>query len=295
MSTPTLPPPSAPPPRAPSGPAGPPSGATPLAPPALPQRRSAAAWVLVGVGGVLAAALVAVGAQSVASAAVRHAEPGSAELTGVSSVAVELVRCGGEVEVTGDAPSGTATATWSDRWSFSRPQHVRSVQDGLLTVRVTCSRLTWGWSPETDLDLSVPEGAEVSVRTSAGDVRAVGVGDAQLSSGVGDVVVRGARGELDLITGAGSVVATGVDSPRIAASTGTVDVTLVTTTPPQSVSASSGVGDVLVEVPDDATGYALEVETGVGSAHREVTENDSSGRLVMAMSGVGDVTVRPAG
>ena len=280
MSTPTLPPAALPRPA-------------PLPPP--PPRRSAGAWLLVGTGAVVAAALVGTGAHSLASVAMRHSAPGSADLTGVRAVEVRLSECAGDVAVTGDAAPGAATLAWEDLWSFARPDHAQSVQDGVLRVRVTCPRWTWGWTPSSDLTLSVPADARLTVDTGAGEIRARSVGGAAvLSSGTGDVIVEDASGDLTLSTGVGDVRAS-TSGPMVEAGSGTGDVTVTATAVPERVDASSGVGDVLVEVPDDPGGYALQVETGLGSARSSVSEQPASPRSIMAMSGVGDVTVRPAG
>jgi len=280
MSTPTLPPTALP---------------GPVPQPLPPRRRSTGAWLLVGVGAVLAAALVGSGAHALASGAVRHSEPGGADLTGVRAVEVRLSHCGGDVAVTGDAAPGTAALSWEDSWSFARPEHAQSVEDGLLRVHVTCSRWSWGWGPSSDLTLAVPADASLTVDTGAGEISARSVGGAAvLSSGAGDVLVEDASGDLTLSTGVGDVRAS-TSGVVVDASSGTGDITVTTTTAPERVGASSGVGDVLVEVPDDPAGYALQVETGVGTARSSVTDQPASARSIMAMSGVGDVTVRPVG
>ena len=64
------------------------------------------------------------------------------------------------------------------------------------------------------------------------------------------------------------------------------------TVPPNRVSASSGQGDVTVELPRGPNFYQVQATSGQGNVSNTVGDDPASVRVVRATSGQGDVTVR---
>ncbi len=299
----TTPLPQLPPPGPPPGPG---SGARP--------RRSPAGWLLVLVGALLAALLAVSGAASAVTALARQSASGGEVVDGVSAIEVRN-DCAGDVDVsaTSAATTGAADVRWRDSWALQRPTHRQSSDGGRLLVEVDCSGLLIGPGPSSDLVLVVPGGAVVEVETGSGDVSASGLSaPLTLTTGSGDVDVEGATGGLSTRTGSGdiavdevggdvrartgsgSVRASGMASDAVEVTTGSGDVRLAATAPPQQLTGRSGSGDVVVELPDDARGYAVEVATGSGDSEVGVVDDPASSRVITLRTGSGDVTVVPA-
>ncbi len=194
-----------------------------------------------------AAALLFVLAGCTPTETVDHAVVGGALL----AVRVELdagsvtVRSGGDTVQVGRTLRGTAGRTIT--------QHV---VDGILRIEARCdSLLPCG----ADIELTVPSGLPVDVRTGEGDVRVAGL-DADLSIEVGD----------------GNVRADGLLGATVRVQAGWGDARLSFAAPPTEVSVGVGVGDVLLTVPDG--GYDLDVAS-LGERRIGVADDPAGPRL----------------
>lgn len=123
-------------------------------------------------------------------------------------------------------------------------------------------------------ELRVPDGVDLELRTSAGEIEVIGVD--------GDIRAESDVGEVDL---------TELRSERVIARTGAGQVTAEFTVPPQDVEARTDVGAVDVEVPADGTSYAVDATVDVGEPTVEVPVDSSSERRIVATASIGDVTV----
>ncbi len=273
----------------PGGPGGPGGGR---------RRRSPGGWVLVALGAVVAVVLVAATAANLLGLALRTSSEGGEVVRGVSSVRVST-DCAGDVELEGtggSAAAGAVRVRWQDSGVLRRPVHRQRLDGDELVVEVDCPVLQLGGGPTSDLALAVPAGATVAVEAGSGDVRASGLrGATTLVTGSGDVEVDGVVGDLRARTGSGSVLAEEVGGAVVEVSTGSGDVHLATTAPPRALTARTGSGDVRVELPDDARGYAVETDTGAGEVQVGVRDDPRSSRTVALRTGSGDITVEPAG
>ncbi|MFI2753656.1 DUF4097 family beta strand repeat-containing protein [Cellulomonas sp. P22] len=156
--------------------------------------------------------------------------------------------------------------------------------EGSLVVESRCNRW-WGSSTScaAGLDVTVPAGTAVLVRSSSGDVAVSDVaGTVDVSAGDGRVLVAGAGGDVLASTVSGGVSVDGVDGDLVASTLdGAVEVARVT----GDVVASSGSGQVSVD-----GGRQVEARTTDGA----VTVTATRGPVV-AVSGSGAVEVQDAG
>ncbi|RPF21382.1 DUF4097 family beta strand repeat-containing protein [Myceligenerans xiligouense] len=293
--------PSQPDPHRPEGPASdvparvpggyPPPGAYPPPEPA----KGSAGRVVALVGGIGALLLAAVGALFYAdvsqsrteSSHQSYAAPGTVELVADGDVAVRAAD--GDVEVEAIARSG-----------LSRPSYSTREEGDRLVVTHEC-REFWSFPRcSGQLDVTLPAGTEVLVRTSNGDVVAAGIagtlevrtsnGDVEssdnpgrqiLTSSNGDVVVLGAGGDVSARTSNGDVeaerIAGTLDSGTSNGRTSVVDVD-------GDLTAESSNGRIDV----DGFGGDVSVETSNGDV--TVTGDDVPVRLSMS-TGNGSETV----
>jgi hypothetical protein len=182
-------------------------------------------------------------------------------------------------------------------WAFQRPTLTTNTDNGILTI---FSRCPWFWTGShcsVDLDVTVPPGTALDLRSTTGSVVATAVSaavSARTSTGDVDVVSTGsAPVTARTNTGDVEVTAEGTDT-NVAATSNTGDVTVTLSGIPSSVQARTNTGNVSVAVPP-GTGYHVDIGTDTGSQSVSVPRNDLSTRTISAHSNTGDVTVRSAG
>jgi hypothetical protein len=140
------------------------------------------------------------------------------------------------------------------RWGLGKPKVTRSVRDGVLTIKADCPG---GWFSDcaTDLRVTVPAGAAVTVKANVGDVHGTSL----------------AASTADVRTDVG-------------------DVRLGFANRPARLTAQTNVGDVELGVPDGT--YAVETSADVGDEDvRNLTTDDGAGERISAKTDVGDVDV----
>lgn len=258
--------PAGPPPPGPDAPAGAAPG---------PRRRSTAGRVLTGVGAVLGGVLIAQLAATVLAEASARTE--TAVQTYAAAPVVELVTDGAvDVRVVPGADvqvERTARVAWQDA------DYVVDEGGDRLTVTHRCG---WQWVGVCSASLAVelPEGTDVVVRSSDGDVRAEGpVGAVALRTWSGAVEVVGARGDVEARTSDGDVSVQDVGGAvQARSSSGHVQVTDAA----GRVVAATSDGDVRVRGAGDDT------EASSTSGHVEV---DGVAGSAVARTSDGDVTV----
>ncbi|MEV5317361.1 DUF4097 family beta strand repeat-containing protein [Streptomyces sp. NPDC052687] len=187
------------------------------------------------------------------------------------------------------------------------PKPTWELRDGnRLVLREDCSGFISDCSSKHRVE--VPRGIRVKVENGDGSVRAAGFADAlSIRTADGSVRVTDATGPLDLRTGDGSVrvedaggplrvhtedgsIHADVDSREVRARTGDGSVRLELGAIPHLVETRSGDGSVSIDLPRAA--YRVATETGDGSVDVSVPRDDSSGHVVSARTGDGNVTVR---
>lgn len=179
------------------------------------------------------------------------------------------VRAGGTV----DTVQVTRRLTWGPWPQSTRPKPVETWAGDTLEVSFTCPPALPLVGCSVDYAVVVPDGTEVDVRTSAGDITLAGaLAGVRASSSAGDVNAEALTSEQTVLT----------------TSAGDVDVEFAEA--PQRVSVESGAGDVDVRVPpgDD---YRVELHTGAGDERVDVVDDPDSSRTLVIDTGAGDVSV----
>lgn len=246
--------------------------------PAPPRTRSPGGRALAWVGGTLGLLLILAAAVDVVSLVAR--QDAVAQTTHTAAPVVELV-ADGHVTVTAGSRDDVAVER-TGTWAFVAPEFRTRETSERLVVEFTCP-WRYVWNCEADLDVTLPAGTQVVVRTSNGDVRATGsLGGAELRTSNGRVEASSVTGDLDARTSNGDVVVTDVTGAVTArTSNGRIEVTGA-----GSVDAhtSNGPVDVL-----DVEG-AVDVESSNGRIDVAEARSDIS-----AVTSNGGVTVRGTG
>jgi DUF4097 and DUF4098 domain-containing protein YvlB len=217
---------------------------------------------------------------------------------------------GGDVELV-PARGLAVRVRETQRYLLKQPTLHRDVSGGVLTLQARCeaSFVTC----VTDLRVSVPAGAKLTVQSDSGDVEARGIDvhAAEVGSDSGDVRIglRGRQrlvrahagsGDIDIVardagaiqarTDSGDVVVTTRDTRDVDAQTDSGDVVVAVSGLPRRIVGATDSGDVRVVVPAGA--YRVGTETDSGDVEVDgISRNDRAGRSIEARTDSGDVTL----
>lgn len=213
----------------------------------------------------------------------------------------------GDVTVeTADVPEITVERRLE--WTGDRPDVVARVADGVLVLKVTCSRDPFGGCA-ADHTVTLPTGGEViefsgagddtglaprsvDVFTGAGDVTLLGIdGAVDVETGAGDVTLDGITGDVHASTGAGGIDGAALVSEVLWAWTGAGDVSLKLDVVPAQADASTGAGDITFKLPHAAIDLAT--HTGAGDITVSGVDVDKGAAAQVDLeTGAGDIVVR---
>ena len=191
-------------------------------------------------------------------------------------------------------PQGKGGAELAERFT------VEARGDGVVVLapKERSSAFSFGKRDAVDVEVDLPEGSTLDVRSGSGDVRGSGrfgdtqaatgsgdvtfddLGGAELKSGSGDLKARAVRGELRAKTGSGDIEVEVVDGTATLTS-GSGDVSLRRAAAP--VHAKTGSGDVSI----GASAADVEVMTGTG----DVVLSAVHGGEIRAKTGTGDIVI----
>jgi DUF4097 and DUF4098 domain-containing protein YvlB len=217
---------------------------------------------------------------------------------------------GGDVELV-PARGLAVRVRETQHYLLRQPTLERDVKNGMLTLEARCeaSFVTC----VTDLRVSVPAGATITLDADSGDVdaRGIDVREARLRSDSGDMrlELRGRQrlvrahadsGDTDLATrdgrvidartDSGDVVVTTRDTRDVDARTGSGDIVVAVSTPPRRIVGATDSGDVRVVVPRGD--YAVSTKTDSGNVDVDgIARNDRAARSIDARTDSGDVTL----
>jgi len=250
---------------------------TPVASPPDPTR-SRTGRTLAWVGAVVGALAIVWGALNLASLVARQETSGTTTLAAAPTV--ELV-ADGAVRVHA-ASAADVRVAHSARYAFVDPHWSVTSSDDRLVVAYRCA-WRYLWNCDTSLDVTLPVGTRVVVRSSDGDVVLAGTtggADLRTSNGAvdvrdvtGDLVVRSSNGDVSVVDVAGAV--------RASSSNGAVTVHRA-----QSVDARSSNGRV--EVDDVAGAVVADTSNGgieVSRARADVRATTSNGTVTVYGTG----------
>lgn len=178
----------------------------------------------------------------------------------------------GGIDVTG---GDRATILVSQQASYSKtpPAVAHAVSGTTLTLSYTCpAELVCGVA----YDVRVPRGVAVRASTAAGAIT--------LSSLAGPVSAR---------TSAGLITATGLSSRAADLKSSAGGIVATFSAAPDSVTASTNVGPITLNVPSSAA-YRIDTHTYVGTSTVTVPRNAASPHVISASSDLGSVTIGPS-
>lgn len=245
--------------------------------------------VLVAIIGYLIIAVAATANRSDASREVEFSESFDAVSVdvGVADVVVEY----------DDVSEATVAFRQNDaRRSY---QFDAELDGSTLEVRVV-DRWSGFWLPFGNqsapvVTITLPESLEeldIEVESGVGDVRLEGAfGEVDLGSGVGDLRLEGSADVADIESSVGDITARDFSvSGDLTVSSSTGDVTLALDEVPASLTVTSKVGDQTISLPKGD--YRVETETGVGDLNLAIDNDSDADTLLRFESSVGDITVR---
>jgi hypothetical protein len=196
----------------------------------------------------------------------------------------------GAVEVVGlDGRTGADGAIES-RWTNQSPEIVHYLEKGVLHILGRCQDLAPAC--RTDVTLQVPVGVNVGISSGRGDLTVRGVsGDVELNTGYGDLTLQNDDGSIIGETGVGDIDGQGLTSHLVDVRTMTGDVSLDVLVAPLRLDAHTEDGDVDLIVP--AGPYRVEGDAANGDVQvSPMVVSDAAAKNVIAVhSGRGDIRV----
>ena len=302
------------------------TGAPPTAGP-LPMTRGRRAALVIGVPVCLL--LVAYGGFGLVanfgegSYPVKYTVPASAKSLTMNVAGGQLL-----IKPTAASPARLAGTA---RYSLVRSTLTEHTAGGGTTVGYRC-RVPVG-ECALDATVAVPASLPVSASTAGGNAAVSGTADpVTLSTGGGDLAADHTAGPLTLntsggnitvtairsatmtaTTGGGNINAAGLDSTRVTArttggnitatgvgsadftaSTGGGGIDIVFTSVPRDVQVNTSGGNITLVLPSGGTQYDVTAHTN-GSITDSILHNATSGNVITATSGGGDITIRYPG
>lgn len=220
---------------------------------------------------VVAAVVVAFQAASVAGTLSSETRVSSRQENGVSSVEVHAGM--GSVRVTAGSAGGGVALRQTQRWWLMRPSFTVRREGARLVVRSSCPD-SLGRPCEGRLELTVPPGTALDVRTDDGAVRLDGLsGPVRVRSGDGAVDAAALRGaDVDLAAG-------------------DADVSVAFATAPRRVRVSAADGAVEILVPRDGRPWRVEGTTGDATRDVRIAQDPAATRVITARTADGPVRV----
>lgn len=242
-----------------------------LAAPA-PPRRSAGRVILLVLGSILTAAVIAISAFLLLDLAARHSFQTTAAYPDVRTLVVHTGA--GDVALTGAPAGGALIVKAHETEGLFKPKiQTRMASGGVLTVTASCP----GLQCSAHYDLAIPPDVVVKVDSGFGDIKATGLTSTT---------------SIQLGTTAGDIHATGLDAPSVKLSTGVGDLTAALAQPARTLTASTVAGGMTLIVPD--TTYVVHANSGVGHVSDQRVRTDaSSPRTIDATSSLGNITITP--
>jgi len=179
----------------------------------------------------------------------------------------------GDVKVAMTPREDVRVMTRSHHIASEAPSILLDLRDGTLEVGYT--REAGFGSSSVDFDIEIPSGVtELITRADSGDLE-----------------VYDLFGDLDARVGSGDLTGTGLFTRIAKVQSGSGDVELSFTSPPEWVSIETGSGDVELVLP--GAGWNLRLESGTGDIDVDPgMQGDSGERRIQVTTGSGDIRVR---
>ncbi|MGE0877609.1 MAG: DUF4097 family beta strand repeat-containing protein [Acidimicrobiia bacterium] len=217
-----------------------------------------------------------------------------------SVLKVEVTTQGGNVRIN-TTPNAGVVLSYRDRYAFFRPEITQVFEGTTLKVKIHC-----GWRPACSSDITITASSDMEIVATAtdGSITAEGrsgamallthdgtinvtgtAGPLSAKSGAGAVTISGGKGPVAVTTNSGPVQASALESPTVDIATGTGTIDAGFAKKPQSVSATSLNGTIVLGVPDSSYRLAL------SSPSTATVRNDTTASASIKATSQGQVTV----
>ncbi len=177
------------------------------------------------------------------------------------------------------ASAGAPARVTGDRHTAFRPTRASYRVVGTELVVDTGCEGFWPFNDpcHVDVDVAVPAGVAVDLRSATGDLAVEGV--------AAEVTAHSTDGDIRL---------TGVTADAVTARTATGSLDLGFAGAPGRVLAASATGSVTITVPDDGTRYRLQIDNRTGRSEVSAPEDPASPHTLTVAAPYGNVTIRTA-
>jgi len=279
MSSPTLSPPPSPSPWM-----DPPSD-----PPVRRTSRTRSVWVIGG--SILTALALIFGALQAASALATDTRTTDKSFDAGEINAIEISVDNGAVVIDGREGADQIRVQSRIREGLTSTDFSLRVTNGRLVIRGECGWLS-EWC-ESRVNVIAPPNVPVVVTSDNDDITVRRMrGGVDLSTENGDIEVGRLSQRVRLRSENGDITGTQLAVSTLRAGTENGTVSLVFSTPPGRVDATSENGDVELVLPDTPEAYRLSTNADNGAVDDSIRTDPSSNRTINMSSGNGDLTVR---
>ncbi|MFI5709657.1 DUF4097 family beta strand repeat-containing protein [Kribbella sp. NPDC051620] len=153
-----------------------------------------------------------------------------------------------------------------------------------------CGFLSFGC--HTDYVVTVPRDLDVTIRTSSGDLKVVGLGGSTtLESSSGKIEAQNLSGSLTMESSSGDLEAAGLSSGSVTSKSSSGSVELSFSTAPTTVDVTTSSGDALVRLPEGVEAYKVDTDSKSGDENAEVKIDPAATRTIKVKSSSGDAVV----
>jgi hypothetical protein len=182
-------------------------------------------------------------------------------------------------------------ATGTAHYSLVRSTVTRSVTATGTTVSSHCRFVTGECS--FNYRVGLPAGVRAGLTSGSGNMMLRGLsGYVNAAAGSGDIGGTGLSGpQVSLESGSGNITVSGLTSADVTASAGSGDVTLTFIKVPRLVSVSNSDGDVRLVLPPGRTLYKVDASAADGSSVVKVPQSTNSPHVIKVSDGSGDITI----
>jgi hypothetical protein len=162
------------------------------------------------------------------------------------------------------------------------------------TIAASCP--SFGGTCEIRYDVAVPDGLDVELSVSSGDVEVHGIRAQSVRTEVssGRTTLVGVEAPLDVRSRAGAVDGTGLRSGHVVVDVSSGDTRLDFAAAPADVTVSASSGDVALRLPEAGSPYRVRTEISNGREQVDVPVDPGSPRSVAVSVSSGDVVVVPS-
>lgn len=145
---------------------------------------------------------------------------------------------------------------------------------------------------DTDYVVTVPKDLDVTIKTSSGDIKVIGLGGATtLESSSGKIEAHDLSGSLSLESSSGDLEAVGLTSGSVTSKSSSGSVDLSFRSAPTTVDVVTSSGDASVQLPEGDESYKVDTDSKSGDETHDVKSDPAATRTIRVKSSSGDAVV----